>query len=148
MKITRTIQRVFGKKISKQFLTAIDLFNKRLFWEAHEVFEDVWRLQEGDVKKLAQGFVQAAAAFSYIEKRRYESILYLFDKSIEKLSSTIDILPGVNINDLIEAMKKAKQEAQRHGESELEKFDSSLYPSIKIGQLASRSRVRSRRLQS
>lgn len=135
---------LFGIKGKTLFTKGVDLFNAGKFWEAHETFEDLWRRQKGDVKRLVQGFVQSAAAFSYIERRRYESILYLFDKSVEKLAATSHLLPGVNIQHLVDSMKDAKEEVARLGETNLEKFDPSLYPSIKDTRPISRNRVKAK----
>jgi len=136
--MTRPARNPFGAKAGALFREGIRLFNRGQFWEAHETFEDVWRGQEGDAKKLAQGFVQAAAALSYIEKRRYRSVLYLFDKSVEKLSATSQLLPRVNIPQLIDAIKIGKAEIERLGEAGLDRFDSSLYPRIVVAPLRSK----------
>lgn len=124
------LEKLFGTRGSSLFLKGVKLFNAGKHWEAHEVFEDVWRIQEGDAKRLAQGFVQMAAAFAYIKKRRLESIFYLFDKSSEKFTLTGHLLPQVNITELIDAMSAAKREVEQLGEEGLEKFQSSLYPRI------------------
>lgn len=124
---------IFGKEGAPLFLKGVKLFNEGKHWEAHELFEDVWRLQEGDAKKLAQGFVQMAAAFSYIRKKRFESIIYLFDKSSEKLIATMHLLPESNIPHLVDVMNRAKGEVQRLGEAKLDEFPPSLYPIIVIG---------------
>lgn len=114
----------------KLFRRAIELFNERKFWEAHEEFEELWRLAKGDAKTYVQGLVQAAAAFSYIKLGRYQSVLYLFDKSIEKLNETMHVIPRTNTAALIEAMKLAKEKVQQLGEENLSHFDISLYPRL------------------
>lgn len=123
---------LFGKEGAALFLRGVDLFNKGKHWEAHEVFEDLWRSHEGEVKTLAQGFVQLAAAFSYIEKKRCESILYLFDKSAEKLAATSRLLPQANILQLVTAAAAAKEEIERLGEEGLGRFNPVLYPRIDL----------------
>ena len=120
----------FGRNTGDAFFRGLDLFNEQRFWEAHEAFEDVWRGQDGETKKLAQGFVQAAAALSYIEKRRYESILYLLDKSVEKLALTGSLLHNVDVALLIDSLKRIKEEVLQLGEEGLENFDSTLYPRL------------------
>jgi hypothetical protein len=123
-------EKLFGKRGSSLFRKGIELFNAGKHWEAHEVFEDVWRMQKGDAKRLAQGFVQMAAGFAYIKKKRFSSIAYLFDKSSEKFALVGHLLPQVNISELVDAMSAAKREVERLGEEHVEKFQSSLYPRI------------------
>jgi hypothetical protein len=132
------LSKIFGEEGTVLFLKGVELFNSGSHWEAHEVFEDVWRVQTGDAKKLAQGFVQLAAAFSYIKKQRYDSILYLFDKSAEKFAATPHLLPGATIPQLVDAIKVARAEVERMGAAGLDKFSQSLYPHIVIDSGVSR----------
>lgn len=136
---------IFGKEGATLFLKGVKLFNAGKHWEAHEEFEDVWRLQEGEAKKLAQGFVQMAAAFSYIRKKRFESIIYLFDKSSEKLTATMHLLPESNIPHLVDAMAGARNEVHRLGEANLGEFPPSLYPIIIIGSDTPQKKRRAKR---
>ena len=43
----------------------IQLFNAREFYDAHEVWEDVWRESNGMEKQFLQGLIQAAVAFHH-----------------------------------------------------------------------------------
>jgi predicted metal-dependent hydrolase len=40
------------------------LFNSRLFWEAHEAWEEAWMEEDGDTRLLLQGLIQVAAGSS------------------------------------------------------------------------------------
>jgi predicted metal-dependent hydrolase len=40
-----------------------DLFNARLFWEAHEAWEEAWMEEEGDTRIFLQGLIQVAAGY-------------------------------------------------------------------------------------
>ena len=43
-------------------------FNARLFYEAHEDWEDLWHEAEGDERRWLQGLIQIAAAFFHVER--------------------------------------------------------------------------------
>ncbi|MGD0637960.1 MAG: DUF309 domain-containing protein [Nitrososphaerales archaeon] len=47
---------------------AVSLFNAERFWEAHEVLESLWRVAEGQEKKLLQGLILVCAAFVHLQK--------------------------------------------------------------------------------
>ena len=47
---------------------AVTLFNAERFWEAHEVLESLWRVAEGDEKKVLQGLILVCAAFVHLQK--------------------------------------------------------------------------------
>ena len=45
-----------------RYLAGIDLFNRREFFEAHEVWEDLWHDTPGPDRQFFQGLIQAAVA--------------------------------------------------------------------------------------
>ncbi len=47
------------------YLHALDLFNRAAFFDAHEVWEDVWRAAPPEEKKFLQGLIQVAVAFHH-----------------------------------------------------------------------------------
>jgi uncharacterized protein len=47
------------------YLHALDLFNRAHFFDAHEVWEDVWRAAPPEEKKFLQGLIQIAVAFHH-----------------------------------------------------------------------------------
>jgi hypothetical protein len=50
---------------SEGYRRGIRLFNAGEFYEAHEVWEDVWRESAGLEKKFLQGLIQAAVALHH-----------------------------------------------------------------------------------
>lgn len=44
------------------FQDGVDLFHRGFWWEAHEVWEGLWRRAAGDEAELLQGLIQIAAA--------------------------------------------------------------------------------------
>jgi predicted metal-dependent hydrolase len=45
-----------------RYLAGIDLFNRREFFDAHEVWEDLWHDTSGPDRRFYQGLIQAAVA--------------------------------------------------------------------------------------
>ncbi len=48
-----------------RYLAGIVLFNRRDFFEAHEVWESLWMECSGDEKKFMQGLIQAAVGLCH-----------------------------------------------------------------------------------
>jgi hypothetical protein len=61
---------------------AISLFNAERFWEAHEVLESVWRVAEGQEKRLLQGLILVCAAFVHEQKGEPEIALGVAKRSL------------------------------------------------------------------
>lgn len=90
---------------SDQFREGVNLFNEGYHWEAHEAWEDVWRDQEGDAKTFVQGFVQMAAAYSFLKQGKAGSARYLFEKAVEKFLEFEHIDSGIALKPLIDSMR-------------------------------------------
>jgi len=48
-----------------QFLEGIRCFNCRAFFEAHEVWEDLWRDDQGPARRFYQGLIQLAVCLHH-----------------------------------------------------------------------------------
>ncbi len=48
-----------------RFLEGIRCFNHRAFFEAHEVWEDIWRDEEGPARRFYQGLIQLAVCLHH-----------------------------------------------------------------------------------
>ncbi len=68
-----------GRELDAHYLGYFDCFNRRLFYEAHDVLEDLWlkdrRGANGDFYK---GLIQLAGAFVHLQKGRLGPASALF----------------------------------------------------------------------
>jgi uncharacterized protein len=63
-------------------------FDAGRWFDAHEVWEDAWRLEVGDVRLLLQGVIQVAAAFHKgLVQRRPAGMVRLLDAGLAKLDA-------------------------------------------------------------
>ena len=78
-KIAAMIERHRGQKLSPYYLGFFELFNAQLFYEAHDVLEELWlpirRDPGGDFYK---GLIQLAGAFVHLQKNRLRPSAALF----------------------------------------------------------------------
>lgn len=54
-----------GKDHLQEF---IRLFNEQAFFEAHEVLEELWRIEKGRDKDFYHGLIQIAAALLHVQR--------------------------------------------------------------------------------
>ena len=91
----------------------VELFNQRLFYEAHEVWEDAWRVEQGDERLLLQGLIQVAAGFVKLQRGRPRGTVELLVKGAEKLTRVPPDLCGVELDPLLKAVAVWRQTADR-----------------------------------
>lgn len=65
----------------------IHLFNAREFYDAHEVWEDVWRESQGLERKFLQGLIQAAVAFHHHSRGNLAGACSLLKRGGENLAA-------------------------------------------------------------
>lgn len=68
-----------GRDLDARYLGYFDCFNRQLFYEAHEVLEDLWLLdRHGPDGNFYKGLVQLAGAFVHLQKHRLRPAAALF----------------------------------------------------------------------
>lgn len=79
-----------------RFIEGVRLFNKRDFFEAHEVWEDLWHEMTGPERRFVQGLIQAAvcayhssngnvigARRLFVSARRHMTLLGPFQRGLD-----------------------------------------------------------------
>ena len=94
-----------GQELDAHYLGYFDCFNRQLFYEAHDVLEDLWlpdrKGRNGDFYK---GLIQLAGAFVHLQKNRLRPSAALFKlalANLEKYPSPHERLNLVAVRQLI-----------------------------------------------
>jgi hypothetical protein len=82
----------------------IDLFNRRRFFEAHDVWEDAWRVSSGDRALFLQGLIQIAAGLVKWQRGQLRGMTGLLAKGAEKLERLGARFEGVDVKGLLGAV--------------------------------------------
>lgn len=105
-KIAALIDRHRGLKLSPHYLGYFELFNAQLFYESHDVLEELWlpirKEAGGDFYK---GLIQLAGAFVHLQKNRLRPSSALFKlarTNLEKYPPTHEQLDLGNLLRLID----------------------------------------------
>jgi len=79
----------------------IQLFNERRFFDAHEIWEDVWREAEGPEKKFLQGLIQVAVAFHHHSMGNLAGACSLLDRGGKNLMNYPERFEGIHVTALV-----------------------------------------------
>jgi len=85
------------------FRRGVALFNAQQFWDAHEAWEDVWRLELGDRRRHLQGLIQLAAAFVKLQQGNPRGTLLLLAKVRQNLTGVPATAFGLRMDAVVEA---------------------------------------------
>jgi predicted metal-dependent hydrolase len=68
-----------GQELDAHYLGYFDCFNRKLFYEAHDVLEDLWLPdRHGPNGNFYKGLIQLAGAFVHLQKNRLRPSAALF----------------------------------------------------------------------
>jgi predicted metal-dependent hydrolase len=69
-----------------QFLQGLELFNRREFYDCHDLIEDLWLQESSDQQPFLQGIIQAAVAFFHYQQGKWGAARTMMQQSIERLA--------------------------------------------------------------
>jgi uncharacterized protein len=103
----------FGEK----YQVGIRHFNAREFYDAHEVWEDVWRESHGMEKRFLQGLIQAAVALHHHSTGNVVGACSLMARARRNLAACPGEFGGIRVEALL-AELGAWREAVVSGDGE------------------------------
>ena len=89
------------------------LFNQRRYFDAHEVWEDVWREATGERKRLLQGLIQVAVALHHFTQKNHRGAASLLARAEAKLEDDDGL--GFDIGGLRRAVAEWRKFLHEHG---------------------------------
>jgi len=97
-KIAILIQPFAGQLRDPHYLAYFHLFNQDLFYEAHDVLENLWLPQRtGPKGNFYKGLIQLAGAFVNLQKNRLQPAASLFKLAQANLEKYGDNCEGLNL---------------------------------------------------
>jgi hypothetical protein len=88
------------------YLRAIRLFNDGTFFEAHEVWEDVWRASVPPEKQFLQGLIQVAVALHHHGKGNLAGARSLLARGTRNLTGYPEGFGGIQLVRLLESLEQ------------------------------------------
>jgi predicted metal-dependent hydrolase len=95
-----------SKEKNEKFQRGVTHFNAREFFEAHEVWEEIWLVEVEPERTFLQGIIQIAAAFHHYCRENSDGAESLLAAGIVKLSRFPAHHRGLEIEELREAAKR------------------------------------------
>lgn len=89
-----------------RYLKGIEYFNECDFFEAHEIWEELWQDYSGPSRKFYQGLIQVAVCLHHFGNENIRGARKLYDSSTKYL---LDYKPhhvGLNVDKLIDDLTK------------------------------------------
>jgi uncharacterized protein len=108
-----------------------DLFNRGLYWEAHEAWEELWLRLEDEPRLFVQGLIQVAAAGhkAFVQKQP-RGCVKLLTSALEKLDRAPPDFYGVETRRFLPAVHRMLDEARRWMDGDVSALHRALVPPL------------------
>jgi hypothetical protein len=108
------------------------LFNHRLFFEVHEILEEQWKQEEGDVRLFLQGLIQIAVAFHHLGNRNFRGAIGLLHDGLVKLAPHQPEFLNIEVQRFVSRLEACQQELRRLGPEHFPQFPPEMIPSLQF----------------
>ena len=88
----------------------INLFNAGSYFDAHEVWEDMWRVTTGPSRDFYQGLIHATVALYHLSKENRNGAQSQIEKSLKKLEPYPSDYCGINVAELQQNLRLILEE--------------------------------------
>ena len=84
-----------------EYLEFVRLFNRKKFFEAHEILELKWRHENSEARDFYHGLIQIAAVFVHLQKGTPEGGRKLLGTATEYLKKYLPVFMGLDLAKLL-----------------------------------------------
>ena len=130
--IAERIRAFASGELDPHYAGYFDCFNRQLFYEAHDVLEELWLAdRKGPAGDFYKGLIQLAGAFVHVQKNRPQPAIALLDlaaANLRKYAPKYERLSITRTLELIHAWRVRISAAQ--SVSELLSFPPELLPNL------------------
>ena len=88
----------------KLYLDGIELFNEHEFFEAHEVWEDIWHMAYGLKHEYYQGMIQCAVALEHYRRSNPRGVLSLYQSYTRHFHDVPPRFMGLDVQQFLQQM--------------------------------------------
>lgn len=132
-KATPALPKPSGPPAPPGLVKAVSLFNRRYYWETHEILEDLWMDEYGPDRLFLQGIIQAAAALYHVLNANPKGVIKLAEDSRAKLIPYLPSRYEIPLAGLLEALELYAQQSREILGGTLTGFDYDRLPVLTIG---------------
>jgi len=90
----------------KLYHQGIELFNEHEFFDAHEVWEDIWHMAYGIKHLYYQGMIQCSVALEHYRRSNPRGVISLYKSYTPKFAQVPAVFMGLDVTEFLAAMKR------------------------------------------
>lgn len=99
-----------GPKYDPRYLAGIEYFNVCEFFEAHEVWEELWTEYQGNSRRFYQGLIQVAVCLHHFGNGNARGAIKLYHSSRKYLQDYLPVHEGIDLVQLLARLEECCSE--------------------------------------
>ena len=106
------MNKVDKKSFEKNFYIASCLFNNQKWYEAHDAFEDIWNVLDGDERQIIQGILQVAVSQFHLSKGNLNGATILLGEGLGRIKTRTYINLGIDLKSFCRCLEQLLKKLQ------------------------------------
>ena len=104
------------KNFQDSLILAIKLFNNHKWYEAHDAFEDLWNVIEGEERQILQGILQVAVSQFHLSKGNLNGATILLGEGLGRIKTRTNINLGIDLESFSKSLEILLEKLQYNEE--------------------------------
>ena len=100
------------KSFQDSLYSALNLFNKEKWYEAHDAFEDIWNNVDGDERQVIQGILQVSVSQFHLKKGNLNGATILLGEGLGRIKTRTNINLGIDLESFCECLENLLRKLQ------------------------------------
>ncbi|MBI4418489.1 MAG: DUF309 domain-containing protein [Ignavibacteriales bacterium] len=118
--------------MDERFYRGLELFNERDFYDAHEVWEDLWHEYRETDRTFLQGLIQLAAGLYHLDCGNFKGAQSQLTKTVQKLEPYRPVHKTIDLETLLKDIALCLNAMTRRTPGETPTLSPSLFPFITL----------------
>ena len=94
------------------FLNALNLFNNQKWYEAHDAFENLWNILDGDERQIIQGILQVSVSQFHLSKGNVNGATILLGEGLGRIKNRTNIHLGIDLEAFCQFLEELLRKLQ------------------------------------
>ncbi len=93
---------------------AVELFNNRKWYEAHDAFEDLWNNLDGDERQVIQGILQVSVSQFHLSKGNFNGATILIGEGLGRIKTRTNVDLGIDLYSFCKCLDELLEKLQNN----------------------------------
>ena len=101
-----------SKSLQELLCVALNHFNNHEWYEAHDVFEEIWNSVDGDERQVIQGILQVSVSQFHLSKGNLNGATILLGEGLGRIKTRTNLNLGIDLESFCKCLEDLLKKLQ------------------------------------